>query len=212
MMGFSRYETERVPRPIGDRRNEGVIAVVLAIVAGWLLVMGFREISSSDAQPFYYYGALVMTGACFGGYRALFAKTRKQLSPVGLLEKQKREAQSNIASDLRSEKIDAHLDRWYVRYPVGIALLAVVWGLAFRSSSIWTGDFTKDLVWYAVSAFALCYATWLTREVSKWVIGLGITWMVVQWVSNSVHELSIPAAIIAGACIIAYAVYASRSK
>jgi hypothetical protein len=120
------------------------------------MVTGFREIDSSDAQSFFFYGVPTMVGALVGGYRAVFARTRRQLSPAGLLEQQKHEAQSKIA--------DARLGRWYVRYPVGIVLFVGIWELVFHSS-VWAGEFKQDLVWYIVCGLAF----WMTREVSKWL-------------------------------------------
>lgn len=116
------------------------------------------------------------------------------------------EAKAEDAARLKEQqrKDDEFWNLWYVRYPLAI-LICWVWYSQLLPDA--NGDSWRDWV---VLVGPLILAAWLAREVAGILIVLGLIWYGIDRISDA--EISTPGAIIIGALIIAYAIYAVGSQ
>ena len=110
------------------------------------------------------------------------------------------------AIPLRNSGTEFH-DRWYIRYPVGLAILGLIGWFWSAHAVMGRSDIQGLRPWIVESAtwLAIAVAAWKMREVSVLVLGAAFVW----WLVGDMKTLSVPTAIVLGACIIAYAIYAT---
>ncbi len=202
-------ETETVERSKGVRRAELALGTFLALlgfaplVVGlvqWIVAVPDRAAYKVQAGELLWWLAIGSLGVV--GVVRSRVRTERRLTAAGEAAK--------AAADAEAAKRQAEFfNRWYVRYPAAVALLCVIWWLL-------RGEFLREhspnwLVW-VYCAGGIGFALWWTREVSQWVLGVGLLIWAYDAAQHSLERMSIPTAIIIGACIIAYAVYASRRR
>jgi hypothetical protein len=177
------------------------LGIFLLLLGALLAGSGFIS-GSPDFVALAFFGILVAGIGAAGVIRSRFFPDREQLTPEGL----RAQATDQAAADVRQAEI---FNRWYVRYPAAIAALGVLWWLIAEAGR--TGK-PKEWVLWVVGLTIVGYALWWTREISKWLIGLALVFWGIAAVSDGLHRMSTPSAIIVGACIIAWAVFSSRKR
>jgi hypothetical protein len=196
-------ETHTVERSRVVRLTEAMLGVALLVFAALMVLWAFRA-NSRDGVTLCIFGAL--TG--FIGALGL-ARSRVQTE-----QKPTEAAQAAKAAEVEAaaQQQKEFFNRPYIRYPAGIAVLWIGWWLYQGLTSRGHG---ADWVLWGACAMWVGYGLWLTREVSKWVIGVaGIVaavWFAGQ-VLGDIGKMPTSAAIIVGACIIAYAISATRKR
>jgi hypothetical protein len=100
-------------------------------------------------------------------------------------------AQRAARREERSRKIDAHMKRWYCRYPIAAALLYFAFNLPPQKND-------KDC-WLPI--VMVLGAAVFAHELSLLLIGCGVFYLLV----NGIASLPVSVAVIIGACIIAAA-------
>lgn len=198
MSAAHKFETARVPRPKGERVTLVALAIIFVALALLTLAAAIRE---RDAiLPIL--GTLVFLGLAAAGLVTAIARPHKvELTEAGRAAK--------AADEKRQREREAEFfKRPYIRYPIGaIVLTGVAWiymhsARAPAHGSPWIRD--------GLLTVATIFGLWQIREIAKWVLLIGGGWLAVDLVADADPKMSTPAAIIVGACIVAYAIFASR--
>lgn len=185
---------EIVQRPSRERRTEGILGVGLLVLAGGMSAWELATYGGADGMTGY--AVVIAFVGAIGLVRAVFFPNRTQLTEAGKQLAKQREADA-------SRHNNELLNRWYVRYPAAITLVAMLgWLTLDWNKSAWA----LVLVWIVGGGYAL----WWTREVSKWLLGIAaIVWLVAS-LSGAVSGMSTATAIIIGAIIIAFSIQAKK--
>lgn len=185
-------ETEIVQRTRSERRDDAALGCCFLAAAGLLIWSLFSEPAELLTAILWTTGALIV-GAFFI-YRAT-RPTKKQLTHHGEVH--------------RARRREEFRNKWWVRYPVGVALLTAIWWIASQPDFSFENDTAAFMVIVGMFAAGI-YALWLTREVSKYLLllaGVLFAWNWLSDLSDDLNNLPPGRAIIVGACIIAAAIF-----
>ena len=140
--------------------------------------------------------------------RQWLAGTSRPNPWIGAAEAQAAKEKDRFDRQLEIERMVGRVfNLWFIRYPAAVVLLIAVWWYV-DSGALGDDEWVIIILWSAAIGFAL----WWTREVSKWLLGIGLIVWLGSCANDRVDTMSSSEAILIGAIIIAYAVYASGGR
>lgn len=98
---------------------------------------------------------------------------------------------------------------WYVRYPAAVGIVVALWWFVSSDSKL-----ADNNPWLVAALYLgyVVYALWLTREVSKYVIGFGLVYWIATMAGERIDQMSSAEAILIGAAVIAYVIHISSQR
>jgi hypothetical protein len=116
------------------------------------------------------------------------------------------ELQEKNDLELKNERTREFFNQWYVRYPIGICMFCIAWW-AWENPP---ARVTSEWVSLIMPIGFLIYGAILTKEISKFIIGIGLAYWFFTESIETVSKMSVSSAVVVGALIIAYAIYAKK--
>jgi hypothetical protein len=197
------YRTQRIEYRPRERLTRAT-AWFAAGIGGTLLILCVQAFNGSLDAWWYAWPMLAFVAV---GVFKLFQSSETRLTPAGAKAKAADAQSASRLIDAPAAEpswFDRLLEQWWVRYPLGvIAFFGAYWYTQLPSLK---GDWRDWLI----LAGLVVFGAWLTREISKWLLGLGLLVLVGSCVISGVQTLSTPVAIIVGALIVAAAISANR--